>query len=140
MGVGTEKKLSYRDLKAWQKSMDLAAAIYGFTRRLPATERYGLISQMQRSAVSVPANIAEGQARKYRGEFLRFLSTSRGSLAELETYLLLCERIGYCGDKVLAPIWEQSQEAGRILNGLIASLEVEPGASSTGNWQLATGN
>jgi four helix bundle protein len=124
-----EKNKSYRDLKAWQKGMDLAVATYGFTRNLPTDERYGLISQMQRASVSVPANIAEGQARKYRREFLRSLLTSRGSLAELETHLLLCERIGYCDDKTLGPVWQQAQETGRVLNGLIASLDTGPGSA-----------
>jgi len=131
----TSMGLSYRDLVAWQKAMDLAVAAYGLARKLPIEERFGLTSQMQRAAVSVPSNIAEGQARKYRGEFLRFSNNARGSLAEMETQMLLGQRVGYYGEEVLRPVWEQAQEAGKVLNGLIASLEGGAPASP-----LHTGN
>ena len=86
---------SYRDLTVWQKSIVLATTIYGATRGFPAEERFGLTSQIRRSATSIPANIAEGQARRTTGEFLQSLGIARGSLAELETHLILSERLGY---------------------------------------------
>ena len=82
---------SYRELTVWQKSIDLAVKIYRITRRFPAEERYGITSQMRRAASSVPANIAEGQARRTTGEFLQALGVARGSLAELETFLVLSQ-------------------------------------------------
>ena len=86
---------SYRDLEVWQKGMDLAAECYRITEGFPGHERYGLASQLQRAAASVPANIAEGQARQHTKEFLQFLSVASGSLAEVETYLLLAVRLNY---------------------------------------------
>ena len=85
----SKKPAHYKDLIVWQKAMLLAKNIYDLTGRFPAAERFGLISQMRRAAVSVPSNIAEGQARRTTGEFVQFLSNAAGSLAELETQLLL---------------------------------------------------
>jgi four helix bundle protein len=90
------KPLHYKDLKVWQKGMELVRAIYQLTARLPTEEKYGLASQMRRAAVSVPSNIAEGQARQGTREFLQFLSHASGSLAELETQTLLCVDLDYC--------------------------------------------
>ncbi len=87
---------SYRDLLVWQKSMVLAKQIYLLTRAFPNDERFGLITQMRRAAVSVPSNIAEGQARKGRREFVQFLSHAEGSLAELDTQLKLADDLGCC--------------------------------------------
>ena len=86
----------YRDLFVWQKSMALAKQVYSTTRSLPGDERFGLVSQMRRAAVSVPSNIAEGQARHGRKEFVQFLSHAEGSLAELDTQLTLAMELGYC--------------------------------------------
>jgi four helix bundle protein len=87
---------SYRDLLVWQKGMALAKQIYLMTRAFPDDERFGLITQMRRAAVSVPSNIAEGQARQGRNEFVQFLSYAEGSLAELDTQLKLADDLGYC--------------------------------------------
>jgi four helix bundle protein len=87
---------SYRDLLVWQKGMALAKQIYSMTRAFPDDERFGLIAQMRRAAVSVPSNIAEGQARQGRREFVQFLSHAEGSLAELDTQLNLADDLGYC--------------------------------------------
>jgi four helix bundle protein len=87
---------SYRDLLVWQKGMALAKQIYLMTRAFPEDERFGLITQMRRAAVSVPSNIAEGQARQGRNEFVQFLSYAEGSLAELDTQLKLADDLGYC--------------------------------------------
>jgi four helix bundle protein len=84
------KKINdFKDLLVWQKSIRLAKAIYEITRNLPKEERFGLASQMRRAAISVPSNIAEGQARNTTGEFIQFISHAEGSLAELETQLIL---------------------------------------------------
>src|SRR5438105_10561986 len=85
----------YRDMKVWQLSMDLALASYHCTEKFPVTERYGLISQIRRAAVSVPCNIAEGQGRATPGEFLNQLSDARGSLQELETLFMIAGRLQY---------------------------------------------
>lgn len=87
------KTRSYRDLIIWQKSMVLAVEIYRLTKQFPKTEQYGLSSQMQRAAVSIPSNIAEGSKRKHLAEYLQFLSIANGSAAELETQIELCIRL-----------------------------------------------
>jgi four helix bundle protein len=95
MGGNAEIK-SYRDLLVWQKGMALPKQVYGMTRAFPGDERFGLTAQMRRAAVSVPSNIAEGQARRGRKEFVQFLSHAEGSLAELDTQLMLAVELGYC--------------------------------------------
>jgi four helix bundle protein len=94
--TGNVEIRSYRDLLIWQKGMALAKQIYAMTRAFPAHERFGLTAQMRRAVVSVPSNIAEGQARHGRREFVQFLSHAEGSLAELDTQLTLAVELGYC--------------------------------------------
>ena len=89
---------SYRDLLVWQKGMVLAKQVYSMTRSFPDDERFGLVGQMRRTAVSIPSNIAEGQARQGRKEFVQFLSHAQGSLAELDTQLTLAVDLDYCPD------------------------------------------
>jgi four helix bundle protein len=87
----------YRELIAWQKSVELVTEIYSITKEFPRDEIYGLTSQLRRSAVSVPSNIAEGQGRATKGEFIQFLGHARGSLFELETQIVIRRKIGlYC--------------------------------------------
>jgi four helix bundle protein len=86
---------SYRDLRVWQKSMDLAEHVYRLTENFPRAEIYGLTSQLRRAAVSIPSNIAEGQGRTSKGEFRLFLGNARGSLLEVETQLMLANRMAY---------------------------------------------
>lgn len=86
---------NYRDLDVWKEGMNLSVATYRLSSRLPNTEQFGLISQMRRAAVSIPANIAEGYHRQSDNELRQFLHIARGSLAELETYLHLCGELGY---------------------------------------------
>ena len=86
---------SYLDLTVWQKSMDLVVRCYQLTSQLPKTEIYGLISQIQRAAVSIPANIAEGKGRNHLGDYIRHLSIANGSLKELETHLMIVGRLAY---------------------------------------------
>jgi four helix bundle protein len=94
--AGNSEIRSYRDLLIWQKGMALAKQVYAMTRAFPGDERFGLTAQMRRAAVSVPSNIAEGQARRGRKEFVQFLSHAEGSLAELDTQLMLGVELGYC--------------------------------------------
>jgi four helix bundle protein len=94
---------SYRDLLVWQKGMALAKQVYCITRNFPDDKRFGLIGQMRRAAVSIPSNIAEGQARQGRKEFVQFLSHAQGSLAELNTQLTLAVDLDYCQDSDAYP-------------------------------------
>ena len=113
----------YRDLLVWQKAVDWVDAIYAATREWPKEERYGLISQVTRAAVSVPSNIAEGCARRSTGEFVRFLSIARGSLAEVETQLIIGTRQGYLDQASQKALLDAADEISRMLAGLIAKLE-----------------
>jgi len=114
---------SYRELIAWQKAMDFVAAVYRVTRSFPKEELYGVTSQLRRAAVSIPSNIAEGQGRQTTGEFRQFLGHARGSLLETETQILLSERLEYLDHKTTEDLLRQAAEVGRILNGLMASLQ-----------------
>jgi four helix bundle protein len=102
--------------------MALVRAVYEATRAWPADERYGLTSQAQRAAVSVPANIAEGQGRAGKAEFLHHLSMAHGSLHELETHLLIAQDLGYLRASATDVLLEQCAEVGRLLGGLMRSL------------------
>jgi S23 ribosomal protein. len=108
----------YRELTVWQAAMELAERIYALTTCFPKTEQFGLSSQIQRAAVSVPSNIAEGHARDSTKEYLRFISVSMGSLAELETQLLLAQRLNYLQPGEIAGTMELAAEVGRMLRGL----------------------
>jgi four helix bundle protein len=113
---------SYRDLVAWQKAMELVVNVYGCTQLFPKTETYGLASQLRRSAVSVPSNIAEGHARISTGEFRQFLGHALGSLMEMETQILIAERLGYLDTEKSNELLGCTSELGRIVNGLLRSL------------------
>ena len=110
----------YKDLVAWQKAMTMVTNVYEVTKSFPSDERFGLISQIRRCAVSVPSNIAEGRARNTPGEFKQFLGIARGSLAELTTQLIIAQNLGYLPNE--APTISMVEEVGRILTGLIKSL------------------
>jgi len=122
---------SYRSLKAWQAGMDVAEAAYKLASNFPKHEVYGLTSQIQRSATSVPANIAEGHARESTKDFLRFLSIAQGSLAELETHLLLAKRFAYIDENDLEKIMPLTDETGKIIRGLQRSLKERLARSAT---------
>src|ERR1039458_8114098 len=113
----------YKDLIAWQKAMDLVSVLYDATEALPKREIYSLTNQMRRAAVSVPSNIAEGQAHYSNREFRHFLRHSRGSLAELETQVLIAQRRNYLSESQAAELLRRANEVSRILSGLINSLE-----------------
>ncbi len=112
----------YRDLKVWQAAMQLAAEVYKLSAQFPKHEVYGLSSQIQRSAVSVPSHIAEGHGRNSKGEFNHFLGVALGSLAELETQLLLAQQLGYLTEEAVTPALKISDETGKMLKGLQKSL------------------
>ena len=118
---GIEMAQSYRQLVAWQKAMEFVTEIYTATRAFPREELYGLTAQIRRGAVSVPSNIAEGQARYSRREFYRFLTVARGSLAEIETQVGIAGSLGYLTSATGQNLLSRTAELGRILNGLIAS-------------------
>jgi four helix bundle protein len=117
-----EVNKSYRDLIAWQKALDLVIAIYQVSASFPKDEVYGLTSQLRRAAVSVPSNIAEGQGRHGRAEFRHFLRQASGSLMELETQIIIAERLCYVSSETASRLLCSSAELGKILNGLINSL------------------
>ena len=112
----------HQDLKVWQKAMGLVTPVYKLTTSFPKNETYGLASQMQRAAVSVPSNIAEGHGLKQTQAYLRHLAIANGSLAELETQLEIAARLGYSSTEVKVLI-EMASEVGRMLAGLRRSLQ-----------------
>lgn len=114
---------SHRDLIVWQKAMDLTVEIYQVTKTFPREETYGLTSQIRRASASVPANIAEGQGRRFGREFQQFLAHSRGSLLELDTHLELAFRVSYLNEEQYQNLRYKCEEVGRILNGLMRSLD-----------------
>src|SRR5438105_12747151 len=113
---------SYRELQVWQKSMDLVVECYSAAQRFPRSEAYGLVTQLQRAAVSIPANIAEGQGRNHTREFINHLSIAYGSLMEVETHLQIAARLNYIDEQDLDKVLLQTNEIGRMLNGLMQSL------------------
>ncbi len=117
---------TYRDLRIWKESLDLVESIYRITSELPGTEKFGLTNQLRRAAVSIPANIAEGHGRGSRQDFARFLFIARGSLAELETELVILQRLKFVQRSDLLPIWNQCQDIGKMMTGLIRSLRASP--------------
>ncbi len=114
---------SFKDLHAWQKSMEFAAMVYEITAEFPKEERYGIVSQMRRAAISIPSNIAEGHSRNTTGEFVQFLGIAKGSLAELETLILMSIRLGYIDELPANNALEPCAVTGRLLNGLVRSLK-----------------
>jgi four helix bundle protein len=116
------KVASYRDLLVWQKGMDLVVRTYEVSMRLPPSEIYGLASQIQRAAVSVPANIAEGHGRHHLGDYLHHLSVANGSLKELETHLLIAKRLAFLKGQDVESVIALSEEVGRMLRGLARGL------------------
>lgn len=113
---------NFRDLLVWQKAMDFVEECHRLTQNFPSHEKFGLSGQLQRSAVSVAANIAEGQGRQTTGEFLNFLSMSRGSLMEAQTHLLIAQCLHYVSDHDVQRVLDLAAAVARLLNGLIRSL------------------
>jgi four helix bundle protein len=124
---------SYRDLRVWQDSMDLVVETYRTTSRFPKEERYSLVDQLRRAAVSVPSNIAEGHGRSRTGDYLRYLSVAVGSLHELETQVQIATRLEYISDDVQKKLLDACAAIGRMLSALIRALRRRlstPGSSS----------
>jgi four helix bundle protein len=117
---------NYKHLIVWQKAVELVTDIYRATSSFPASELYGLVSQLRRSAVSIPSNVAEGQGRATKGEFLQFLGHARGSLCELETQIIIAGKLGYISTETEGRLSSEITEVARILNGLLTSLGAKP--------------
>lgn len=116
---------TYKDLIAWQKAIVLVTDIYKVTGTFPSDEKFGLTSQLNRAAVSVPSNIAEGWGRETHGSYLQFLRNSRGSLMEIQTQLIIAMHLEYIDAKQHEIISEKCDEVGRILQGLIKSIKAK---------------
>jgi four helix bundle protein len=114
--------MKYSELLVWQKAMDLVEQIYRATRSFPTDERFGLASQTQRAAVSIPSNIAEGHGRKSTGAYLNHLSVATGSLMEVETQVQIAQRLGFLTAAECCSILATTDEISRMLSGLRASL------------------
>ena len=116
-------KQGYQDLVVWQKAMELVTAVYRITRDWPHEEQYGLISQVRRAAVAIPSNLAEGHGRSGRREFAHHVSVAYGSLCELETQLLIAERLGYSDAEATEFLMNRIADVRRLTNGLLRSLQ-----------------
>ena len=114
---------SFRDLVVWQKSVVLVTEIYRLSKKFPKEEVFGLTSQIRRAAVSIPSNIAEGRGKSSKGEFQQFLHHSMGSLAEVETQVIIAQNLGYLNAAETEPVMKIIAEVGRLLNGLLTSLK-----------------
>ncbi len=113
---------SYKELGVWRKAVSLALDVYKLTSHFPDSEKFGLTSQIRRAATSIPANIAEGWGRGSTKEYVQFLLVARGSLMELETHLIIGQKLQYLNQEQLAVVQQQIQEVGKMLNGLVQSL------------------
>jgi four helix bundle protein len=117
---------SYRDLLVWHKGIDLVVESYRATTQFPKSETYGLISQIRRSATSIPANIAEGYGRGSRKDYTQFLFIAQGSLKELETHFIVAEKLSYLTAAQAEKLLAQTDELGRMLGSLIRKLKLSP--------------
>ena len=113
---------TYRDLAVWQKAMDLVVSAYRVASKFPAQEQYGLKSQLQRAAVSIPANIAEGHGRASRGDYGHHISIARGSLAEFETHLMIAVRLEFVAREDVIEAWNLAQEVSKMLTTLVRAI------------------
>ena len=113
----------FKDLKVWQKSMDIAVDMYAFIKSLPQEEKFCLGDQMRRCSISIPSNIAEGHNRNSTKDYIRFLSISRGSVAELQTQLILCMRLEYLDENVFSMFNLRLVEIDKMLSSLIRTLK-----------------
>ncbi|WP_274534811.1 four helix bundle protein [Mesorhizobium sp. ORS 3428] len=114
---------SYRDLIVWKAALDLAVDCYSATKGFPNSEAYGMTSQTRRSAASIAANVAESHGRENTGSFIQFLRMAQGSLKELETHVILSEKVGLLVEKELVRLLNQAEEVGKMLRSVIRSLQ-----------------
>lgn len=119
----SERIKSYKDLIVWQKAILLVTEVYSISKTFPENEKFGLTNQLNRAVVSVPSNIAEGWGRESRKNNLQFLRISRGSLMEVETLILISKNLNYINDQKFKIISEEIEEIGKILQGLIKSVQ-----------------
>lgn len=117
------KVRNYQELVVWQRAMDLVEDVYRLSKQFPREELYALTSQVHRAVVSVPSNIAEGQGRRTTSDFLRHLSIAYGSLREVETQMMIAQRLKYITQVQLDAVINRAGEVGRLLNGLMSALE-----------------
>jgi four helix bundle protein len=121
--INKNTKSTYKNLLVWQKSVDLATEIYKVTANFPKSQQYGIVSQLERSAVSVASNIAEGAGRKGKNEFVYHIGVARGSLYELETQLIIAHKVGFLSGEISEHLSMLIQEIAKMLNALKRSLE-----------------
>ena len=114
---------SFHDLVVWQKSMELVTEIYKVSQKFPKEEMFGLTSQIRRAAVAIPSNVAEGRGKSSAGEFHQFLYHARGSLAEVETQLLIAINLGFLSKQDVSYIMDLIARVGRLLHGLLAAIK-----------------
>jgi four helix bundle protein len=114
---------SYKDLIVWQKGIELVTSVYSISKTFPNEEKFGLVNQLNRAVVSVPANIAEGWGRESSKNYLQFLRISRGSLMEVETLMIISKNLNYLDNNSFKIISDQIEETGKILQGLIKSIQ-----------------
>ena len=126
---------SYKDLKVWNKAMDLTTMVYDALKTFPPKEEYGLSSQMRRSSVSIPSNIAEGYGRNSTLDYCRFLQIALGSVYELETQVELARRLDYVDNDTANKLATQLTEVGRMLNSLINKIKPDKNKSQNTNNQ-----
>ena len=117
--------MKYSELLVWQKAMDLVTEVYKLTRMFPQEEKFGLASQLQRAAVSIPANVAEGHGRKATGAYINHVSIANGSLMEVETLVHIASRLGYLTSRQEMEVLDRTDEIGKMLSGLRRSLNPE---------------
>jgi four helix bundle protein len=113
---------SFRDLIVWQKSVDMVVSVYKTTKQFPASEQFGITSQVRRAAVSVPANIAEGYGRNTKKEYANFLRIAHGSLSELEALLTISQKLSYCDEQEYSTLEKRTSEVARMLYALRKSI------------------
>lgn len=116
---------SYRDLNVWKKSIALTKQIYILSESFPKHETYGITQQLRRSAASVPSNIAEGHGRESLREYLHHISIAFGSLAELETQIIISKELGFVSSEKINTILQEADELGKMLRGLQSSLKIK---------------
>ena len=116
----------HQKLEAWSKAIELVTDVYRSTEHFPKEERYGLTGQIRRAAVSIPANLAEGAGRRSQKEFAYFLSNSQGSASELETELIIANKLGYLDEPTFATLIEKLERIGRLLTGLVRHVRGRP--------------
>ncbi|MGB1123937.1 MAG: four helix bundle protein [Phycisphaeraceae bacterium] len=116
---------SYRDLHVWQRAVELVEETYRISADFPSDERFGLTSQIRRATVSIPSNISEGYGRRRKAQYMHHLDIANGSLAEVETQLIIAGRLGFIDKEKAKKAWSLAQDTGKMLTGLLRSLDLK---------------